>query len=76
MQTSDIFSALLHSGAFWAALMALAQGLLYYFAPQFPRSLFMLITGFIVTCLAILGIRDVTAKARLSRDLRLTGGKD
>lgn len=63
----DRLTVLLRSGVFWGGLLVFVQLALFIAVPEFPRELWVALSGLIVGVLGAIGVNVVTEKARAAR---------
>jgi hypothetical protein len=66
----DVLSLLIRDSRFWLALYALVQAILFYFAPDFPQTIWMAIDALIVVVIGIITGKAAVAGAQTARAAR------
>ena len=66
----DVVNLLLRDSRFWAAVLALANAILFFFVPTFPTTIWVAIDGVAAVVLAILATNGSRAEVRATRAAR------
>lgn len=69
----DVISLLIRDSRFWLALYALFQVILFYFAPDFPQTIWMAVDALIVVVIGIITGKAAVAGAQAARAARVRG---
>jgi hypothetical protein len=66
----DVVKLLLRDSRLWAAVLALANALVFFFVPTFPTTIWVAIDGVAAVVLAILATNGSRAQVRAERALQ------
>jgi len=67
-----VLSDLLHDAKFWTAVVALANAVLFYFEPEFPKEIWTAIDALLAIVIAGLTARSVAVKAQARAEAQRT----
>ena len=66
----DVLKLVLRDSRFWAAVIALANAIVFFFVPTFPTTIWVAIDGVAAVVLAVLATNGSRAQVRATRALK------